>query len=124
LTGKNVATYSPSLSVTSNHATLTLPTAIDVERLMLALDGLSDAGVHDLSGNAMGLTFTRGFNVLPGDFNGDGVVTTTDLIGVGNLIGITPTSSGIFADLDGDGTITLADYNLVKSHIGRKLPTA
>lgn len=61
------------------------------------------------------------FNVLPGDFNGDGVVSSTDMTGVINEIGQT---YDIWADLNGDGSVTSADGTLARSKIGTKLPPA
>ena len=66
--------------------------------------------------------FSRQFAVLPGDFNGDGVVNSQDLVGVHNLIkGIgDPTQLG-WADFDGNNKVTLDDYDLIRKRIGRHL---
>ena len=135
LTGKGSKDY--MAGVTLNHApgavnaSLSLPTAIGVDRLMLLLDG-DDAsidgglGVRDTSGNFLsGGDYRQDFDVLPGDFNGDGIVNSTDVVLVRNqLPGYLPAGStpSIFADVNGDGVVDLSDYNLVRSRSGTKLP--
>jgi hypothetical protein len=107
LTGRSVAAYSPDLSLAGSTATLSLPSALDVDRLMLALSGQDPVtGVRDPAGNLMGGSFTKGLNVLPGDYNGDGFVTISDSISVRGLIGKLVDVNRIFADVDGDGQIT------------------
>ncbi len=102
-----------------------LPTALDVDRLMLALDGDDAAGdghdgirVQDLYAG----DFSVGFDVLPGDVNGDRVVNAQDAVMAANAIrGIGDIELLIWADLDGDGAVTLTDYNSIRKRIGRKL---
>ena len=76
-------------------------------------------------GNASIVTLTRELDVLPGDFNDDGVVNGTDLIGVHNewlhINGAVPT---IFGDINGDGLVNGTDYNDVRKQIGSVLPAA
>ena len=68
--------------------------------------------------------FNRRIDVLPGDFNDDGVVNSQDLVGVRNewlrVGGAVPT---IFGDINGDGVVNLTDYNDVRARIGTALPT-
>jgi hypothetical protein len=72
-------------------------------------------------GNALIFTFTRRLDVLPGDFNDDGVVNSQDLVGVRNeMLHITPMT--IFGDINGDGVVDIKDYNLVRKFIGTTLP--
>jgi Dockerin type I domain len=74
-------------------------------------------------GNATIATFTRRLDVLPGDFNDDGVVNSQDLVGVRNewlrSDGAVPT---IFGDINGDGQVNGTDYNDVRQEIGTSLP--
>jgi hypothetical protein len=76
-------------------------------------------------GNATIATFTRRLDVLPGDFNDDGVVNSQDLVGVRNewlrINGAVPT---IFGDINGDGVVNGTDYNDVRKEIGTSLPSA
>ena len=81
---------------------------------------LLGTGVHalkDSSGNALA-TFSQSFKVLYGDFNGDGFVTSTDMVGV-NAATVAPYN--IFADIDGNGVVNVADVQVVRSRLGTKL---
>ncbi len=70
-------------------------------------------------------TFTRRLDVLPGDFNDDGVVNGSDLVGVHNeWLGINGAVPTIFGDLNGDGVVNVTDYNDVREQIGAVLPSA
>src|SRR5262249_39318332 len=72
-------------------------------------------------GSATIATFTRRLDVLPGDFNDDGVVNSRDVVGVRNeYLGIIPAT--IFGDINGDGVVDIADYNAVRRRIGTTLP--
>jgi Bacterial Ig-like domain (group 3)/MBG domain (YGX type)/Dockerin type I domain len=110
----------------SHKARWTLPTALDVDRLMLALDGddaASDGhdGIQSNPDIYLG-PFSLKFAVLPGDFNGDGVVNAQDMVGVRNQMQGTGDPSQIgWADFDGNGVINIDDYNLVRKRIGKHL---
>ena len=75
-------------------------------------------------GNATVATYTRLLDVLPGDFNDDGVVNGSDVVGVHNewlrINGAVPT---IFGDINGDGVVNGLDYNDVRRQIGTINPT-
>jgi hypothetical protein len=72
-------------------------------------------------GNALIASFTRRLDVLPGDFNDDGVVNSQDMVGVRNeILGLTPIT--IFGDINGDGVVDINDYNAVRRRIGTRLP--
>ena len=66
-------------------------------------------------------TTSKAFSVLPGDFNGDGVVAAADMTGVNNEIGQT---YDVWADLNGDGTVDINDVKVARSKIGTELPPA
>ena len=71
-------------------------------------------------GNASIATFTRRLDVLPGDVNDDGLVNAQDQTLERNalLAGII----SVINDLDGDGLVTLDDFNLVRRKVGTRLP--
>jgi hypothetical protein len=72
-------------------------------------------------GSATIATYTWRIDVLPGDFNDDGVVNSQDIVGVRNeILGIIPPT--IFGDINGDGKVDINDYNAVRAHIGTTLP--
>jgi hypothetical protein len=110
-----------SYNQTTHDAKWTLPTAIGVDSLMMALDG-----VYVKPGIYLN-EFTQKFKVLPGDVNGDGVVNSLDMGVVRNeIVGISPVT--VWADLDGtldnNGNIVvdMNDYNAVKKWLGSSLP--
>jgi hypothetical protein len=100
-------------------ATWTLPTALGIDRLMLALDDDLGASVDSTIG-VYGPT-SANFSVLPGDFDGNGVVTIQDANAILNLTAL-GTSYDPWADLDGSGTVDINDYLAVRRRIGWKLP--
>ncbi len=68
--------------------------------------------------------FYHQFDVLPGDFNDDGVVNSQDLVGVRNeWLGIGGAKPTIFGDIIGNGTVNVADYNAERLLIGTSLPS-
>ena len=74
-------------------------------------------------GNATIATFTRRLDVLPGDFNDDGVVNSQDLVGVRNeWLKVNGATATIFGDLNGDGVVNINDYNIVRAASGTTLP--
>jgi hypothetical protein len=105
------ADYGPvTISGSGTSYTITLARPIDVaDRVTITI------------GNASIATFTRRLDVLPGDFNDDGVVNSQDLVGVRNeILGLAPIT--IFGDINGDGKVDIKDYNAVRAAIGTSLP--
>ncbi len=73
-------------------------------------------------GNAQVISYTRRLDVLPGDVNDDGVVNTTD--GVLILDNETPAHAyKAIYDMNGDGSVTTADFTLYRPKIGTVLPS-
>ncbi len=75
-----------------------------------------------VNGNAIGLGGTNAFNldVLPGDYNGDRTVTTTDAIAIRNAIA----TANVWADLNGDGVVNASDVTIALRNSGTKLPAS
>ena len=74
-------------------------------------------------GNATIATFTRRLDVLPGDFNDDGVVNSQDLVGIRNeWMGINGAVPTLIGDINGDGVVDIKDINAVRARIGTTLP--
>ena len=87
---------------------------------MLRLDG-SLAGVTDTPGtNPLGADVVRRFGVLPGDLDGNGLVTAVEATKVKSQLGKRYPTRG--ADVDGDGVVTAKDYAIVKLNVGKRLP--
>ena len=85
---------------------------------------LAGSGPNALTGSGgvplnSGAGFSQTLKVLPGDFNDDGVVSSTDLVGVNNAI---PGPYNIFADINGDGIVNIIDVQAVRNAIGTSLP--
>ena len=67
--------------------------------------------------------FNRRLDVLPGDFNDDGVVNSQDMVGIRNeMLGLMGAMPTIFGDINGDGVVDIKDYNAVRARIGTTLP--
>jgi hypothetical protein len=68
-------------------------------------------------------TFSGQLNVLPGDFNDNGVVNRQDYYDVrAEKLGLGSASLMTFADINGDGVVNTKDLNLVRQRIGTRLP--
>jgi hypothetical protein len=114
VTGIAVAYYGPvTISGSGANYTITFAQAITTaDRVTVTI------------GNAGIATYTRRLDVLPGDFNDDGVVNSQDAIGIRNeWLGVDGATPTIFGDINGDGTVNVADYNAVRLLIGTSLPT-
>jgi hypothetical protein len=122
LLGVNVSSYSFSLSYNPKtfDATVTFPSALGVDRLMLSLNGETAAPVSGSGPNIAANPFQNNFAVLPGDVNGDGVVNLTDVLAVRSQI--TSGTYLIWADVNGDGVVDLNDFNEVRKRLGSHLP--
>ena len=113
VTGLNVRSYGPvTVSGSGTSYSITLARPINAaDRVTVTI------------GNAGIPTFTRRLDVLPGDFNDDGVVTMQDAILIRNeyigIAGAIPTISG---DINGDGIVDLNDYNATRKLLGSHLP--
>jgi len=91
-----------------------------------AIDGEWTDNVSSLSGDGeAGGAFVFGVNVLPGDVDGDGSVTTTDVTQVRMLVPSNTSSSGfnLRADFDGNGSISTSDVTQARLKVGTTLPT-
>jgi len=109
----------------SHDATWTLPSPIGVDRLMILLNGTpmsanGGTGVHANPNIYLGSDYPLGFAVLPGDSDGDGVVTIADAVGILGQSAPNATYSP-FADIDGNGVNDLSDYVAVRRRINTRL---
>jgi subtilisin-like proprotein convertase family protein len=100
----------------------TLTSPITIDRIFSELQASGSDAVSDLAGNLLGggTNYSRNFNVLYGDVNGDGFVSSADAVFVNNLI--RTSSYNQFADLNGDGVVDVTDLNIARQRIGTKLP--
>jgi hypothetical protein len=86
---------------------------------------LAGSGPNALQ-DGMGTTLGNGagasqlLRILYGDYNDDGVVNAADTTSVLNLI--RGAAYDLFADMNGDGAVTVADYQIVRAQIGNTLP--
>ncbi|MBN2291190.1 MAG: hypothetical protein JXM70_02120 [Pirellulales bacterium] len=145
ISGVNTMAYTfDDFSYDSNTytATWTLSNAIGKDKLLIDLDGDGLDPVEDYLGNDLdgewttssstynsgdstpGGDFEFRFNVLPGDVNASSSVNIFDLI-LANLKKNKDTSDAGYVaqyDIDGDGTITTSDCNVISGSIGDTLP--
>ena len=86
----------------------------------LLVKGTGVSAIQDAAGNSLGggADVAKAFKVLWGDFNGDGVVASNDMVLVNNA---RTAAYNIFADLNGDGVVDLNDVNIVRANIGKQL---
>jgi hypothetical protein len=90
---------------------------------------LASAGANalkDAAGNPIA-AFAQAFNVLWGDFTGDGRVDAADEAGVRANIAapyqLNPGGYNIFADLSGDGIVSVVDVGIARARKGQSLPS-
>ena len=69
-------------------------------------------------GNADITTLTGTLPVLPGDVSDDGAVNASDTVLGRNAFG----TGNASADINGDGSVDINDYNLVRQRVGTRLP--
>jgi chitinase len=136
----------PWLGVDSLQITLNEPqTLTAAEVTIVGLRGI-DYGPVTVTGSGRNDTFTfqpigksdqvtvtiagAGFNgfsgrldVLPGDFNDDGVVNRKDVVGVRNeVLGKNGAKPTIFGDINGDGAVDRNDLKAAQRRLGTRLP--
>jgi len=107
----------------TNTVTWTLTPAgqyLATDRYVVAL-GL---GVRDLAGNALAGAWAADLNVLPGDINGDGRVSSRDRRELRDTFGSANGDANytIFADLNGDGRVSSRDLRVLRDGFGMALP--
>ena len=107
--GTTTLTWTVTPLTLGNFATMLLGTGADA---------LKDAAGNPLLG---GSNFAESFKVLYGDFNDDGVVSSTDMVAV---YAATAAPYDVFADLNGDGVVNLNDVQIVRGRIGTELSNA
>ncbi|MEI8021420.1 MAG: CARDB domain-containing protein [Schlesneria sp.] len=95
-----------SISGAGNYWTITLGNAI-----------ASADNVTVTIGNGQLSAYTRRLDILPGDFNDDGVVSSTDMTLLNNA---SAGSYTLLGDLNGDGVVDINDGKLARARIGSK----
>ena len=68
-------------------------------------------------------SYARRLDVLPGDFDGNGVVNKRDITGIRNeWKGKKEAVPTIYGEILGDGTVNASDYNAARKRVGTRLP--
>jgi autotransporter-associated beta strand protein len=73
------------------------------------------------NGLFMAGAYSQAFNVLVGDADGNGVVDLNDQLLIARNL-FTKYGGISFLDLDGDGSISMLDYNIARARYGHRLP--
>jgi hypothetical protein len=114
LTGVQVTGFS---GLGTNTLTWTIsPLSLASGTAILQANTITDSSNNALNG---GKNFNQLFKVLWGDFNDDGVVNASDLVGVNNA---RSQPYNIFADMNGDKVVDANDVRIVQSQIGKSNP--
>ncbi len=122
VTGLNVPRYGIigfNFNASTNTATWVLNRTVGIDRLRLTLRANR---IRDLSNNILGASdILYGVRVLPGDFDGNRVVDNRDVRGVRQAIPASaPPLNKIFADINGDGSVTSQDIEEVNRRLGTR----
>jgi hypothetical protein len=125
VTGSTASLGGLSASAVSGAGTNTLTwtlSPLSVGSFSAALAGTGNSALSDVAGNGLagGQGFQQNIRVLYGDFNDDGAVSSSDLVGANAAIGRQPYN--IFADINGDRVVNLSDVAVVRTRIGSTLP--
>jgi hypothetical protein len=121
LVGVKVPNYhvgGPTYNSTTGTATWTLASALGADRLTLDLSGVVTPPKAGTGPNIAASPYSTNFAVLPGDVNGDGVVTIADAIGVRDHLESVGGSYLGWADFDGNLVVDLTDMSEVRKRIG------
>jgi autotransporter-associated beta strand protein len=90
---------------------------VDKLAMSLAANAVQGRG----NGLSMSASYSQAFNVLVGDANGDGVVDLNDQLLIARNL-FTKYAGINVLDLDGDGTVSMLDYNIARARYGHRLP--
>ena len=82
---------------------------------------VTGTGVRDINGNPLPGDYVRTFGILPGDFDGNGLVDNRDLNGIKRKYQSNPALVDRFADINGDGVVNVQDYNIAKAALGNRI---
>ncbi|HKB02974.1 MAG TPA: S8 family serine peptidase, partial [Gemmataceae bacterium] len=99
-------------------ATWTTATALGIDRYTLRLNA---GGVLDLNGNALASGWAKAFAVLPGDFDGSGVVDDADFAGIQANFSRPGAPVNRYADVNGDGHVDVIDLNAAVPNKGKSV---
>jgi subtilisin-like proprotein convertase family protein len=114
----NALTLNFSYDAASRTATWTLPTALAVGRYSLRLDA---SLVTDGSSNTLASDWGKSFAILPGDYDGNGLVDNTDLNSIRANFSVVGRPVNRWADVNGDGAVNDSDLQAAQSNFGRRI---
>jgi subtilisin-like proprotein convertase family protein len=115
-TSGNIALNS-SYDTATRTLTLLTPEPLLLDRYRLQIAG---ASIADGAGNQLA-DWARSFGILPGDFDGNGVVDRRDLRRIRHNYTRPNRPSSPLADIDGNGIVNVLDYERARANRGRRL---
>jgi len=117
LTGGDGAALNFSYNAATRTATWSRATGLPIDQYSLRLDG---SLVADVNGNAMAGIWAKSFAVLPGDFDGNGVVDDVDLAGIQANFSQPGRILNRFADVNGNGVVDATDLEVARTNKGKR----
>jgi dockerin type I repeat protein len=108
----------PVLGPNANQVTVPLRSVVNAQHVVITLNGVQESGVGGTTLNNM----LARMDVLLGDVNANGTVTTGDVTAVQGQVGGTSNQSTFGYDVNANGLITTGDVTLVQGQVGSHLP--
>jgi VCBS repeat-containing protein len=117
LTGGDGATLNFNYNAATRTATWSRTTGLPIDQYSLQL---AAASVTDMSGNSLTANWAKSFAVLPGDFDGNGVVEDVDLTGIQANFSQPGRILNRFADVNGNGVVDATDLEIARTNKGKR----
>jgi hypothetical protein len=99
-------------------ATWTSAVALGIDRYTMQLDATK---VTDASNNPMAVNWAKAFAVLPGDFDGNGIVDDIDFAGIQGNFSTPGKTVNRFADVNGNGLVDALDLDAAQTNKSRRV---
>ena len=99
-------------------ATWSRPSGLPIDQYILRLSG---SMITDGSTNTVAADWAKSFAVLPGDFDGNGVVDDIDLAGIQANFSAPGKVLNRWADVNGNGVVDATDLETARNNKGKRI---